>query len=289
MRIVITLVLIFICVTSCKKEEKTYYPDGTLKTVVGISNSRFHGPFKAFYENGELQSEANYAQGLIQGLSVYYHKPEHKFSKSEMLFRNDTAYYRWDYDKSGKLVEEGSLEENSKTGKWIYYDIEENYTKTIREVFYLNDKSHLNQTWELNRQGDTIGGNYYEFIAENPLDLSNQVVRFRIDRLPYFENSELYVCIRRKESEPFNSDFSNEKRIMLDTIANLVIGHEKTNTDEIVVDLKYETPGKKLLRGYLLEKKSQAEGETLDFVTRKIYFEKEIYIKDRSEDNSTFP
>ena len=61
------------------------------------------------------------------------------------LFKNDTVYYWWNYNKSGKLVEEGSVKEDSKVGKWTYYDIEDGYTKKVREVFYINEKSHLNQ------------------------------------------------------------------------------------------------------------------------------------------------
>jgi len=52
---------------ACKKKDETYYPDGSLKTSVDINNSRFHGLFTGYYENGELQVEAIYNEGLIQG------------------------------------------------------------------------------------------------------------------------------------------------------------------------------------------------------------------------------
>lgn len=279
MRKVITLGLIFILVLSCKKKEKTYYPDGTLKTIVGLKNSKFHGLFRSFYENGELEIEGLYEYGAMQGVYTYYQKLEHQFSKSEMLFKNDTVYYWWNYDKYGKLVEEGPVKENSKVGKWTYYDIEDGYTKKIREVFYINGKSHLNQEWLLNRQGDTIGGRYYVLDANDRLDFYNQNIRFNVEWLPYYINSEIYVCIPKKGSKQFNEHFSNEKEVNFDTISNPLLW--KTDND-IVVNLNYDTPGQKMLRGYLLEKKSVEDIDSLDFniITRKIYFEKEIYIGD---------
>lgn len=287
MRTVIVLFLIFILAASCKKEEKTYYPNGSLKTVAEIANSKYHGSFKSFYEDGELEFKGSYNQGLMQGLFTYYHKPEHQFSKSEILFRNDTAYYRKNYNKSGKLIAEGSLKENSKIGKWKYYDFEEDYVKNIREVFYVNGKSHLNQNWELNKQGDTIGGYYYKIKANDPMDFHNQVIRFIVDKVPYYKHSEIYVYIPKKDGKQFNEYFSNENEVVFDTISNPLLWK---GDNDIVVNLKYEAPGKKLLRGFLLEKKSFADVDTVDYdhVTRKVYFEKEIYIKDRT-DNDALP
>ena len=290
MKKVIIIVLVFILSFSCKKKDETYYPDGSLKTSVDINNSRFHGLFTGYYENGELQVETIYNQGLIQGWSTYYHKPEHVFSKSEVLYRNDTAIYRKNFDKLGKLVGEGFLHENDKTGKWIYYDIEDNYVQKIREIFYIDGKYHLNQNWELNRKGDTIGGNFFRIKTKKPMDLHHQRIIFEIDHLPYFEESVFFIFIPDPNDKQFDGHFLNEKEISQDTIASFVkadngINYHKNKKNVINVFLDYDTPGEKIVRGIILEKKTMENQDSLDFntVTRKIYFEKEIFIEDKQK------
>lgn len=297
MRIII-LTLLFLSVVSCKKKEKIYYPNGSIKRSVGITNSTFHGSYEAFYEDGEMELQGNYENGSMQGMFIYYYKSKNDYSRSEILFHNDTAYYRKDFNKSGKLISEGPvhktpnagyLSEKPKIGKWKYYDHKEAYLKEVREFFYIDKNVYLNQNWILNKNKDTIGGHYYKFRVKDTLDLENQVIHFRLER-PYFEDSTLFVCLPRKNSDKgFNADFSNDESVQIDTIENLSMWYEKLNQNkfqeniyDVVIDLSYDNPGRKLLRGFLLEKKLLTEIDTLDydFVTRKIYFQKEIFIRD---------
>lgn len=293
----ITLTLLCFCIISCKKEDKTYYPNGSLKTQVGVINSKFHGSYKLFYEDGEIKLEGTYEKGLAQGQFTYYYRSENKFSKSEVLFKDDTAYYRKDYNKSKRLIREGPvqeipngnlLHEESKIGKWKYYNVTENYTKEVREFLHIDNTVYLNQAWILNKQGDTIGGNYYKLRAKDTLDFNKQVIHFRLIR-PFFDESELYVCLPKKSSMDFDGDFSNQDKVVMDTIKNLARWYKKNNINEyqnnfldVVIDLNYDTSGKKTLRGFLLEKKSLANIDTLDydFVTRKIYFDIDVFVKD---------
>lgn len=103
------LLLAIICFISCQKKDKTYYEDGTLKTIAEVSDSKFHGSYKSYYESGELEIEANYKNGLMHGLATYYYKSNDKYSRTESLFVLDTANYQWSYNNSGDLVEEGYL------------------------------------------------------------------------------------------------------------------------------------------------------------------------------------
>lgn len=274
-------------VFSCKDIERTYYPDGSIKMEAEYKNSTLHGVFRNYYENGDLELEGIHEYGLIQGVSTYYYKKEHHIAKSEALFKNDTAYYRRDYDKSGKLVGEGSLAENSKTGKWTYYDIEEGYTNKIREVFYINGKSHLNQEWELNRKGDTTGGNFFRIRVSNPMELNHQLISFDIDQLPYFEESTFFVFLPDQGNKQFAEHFSNEKEIfpeILDGFVKADNGFKYQDGKRNIIDvfLDYDTPGEKTVRGIIVEKKTIENQDSLDFdtITRKIYFEKKIFIKD---------
>ncbi|MCH8536121.1 MAG: hypothetical protein LAT51_13705 [Flavobacteriaceae bacterium] len=273
-------ILFFILIISCQKEDKTYYEDGTLKTVAEIHDSKFHGSFKAYYENGELEMEGNYENGLMEGVFKYnYPKNNKKFSKSEIFFKSDTAYYRWKYNKSGKLVEEGFAKQNKKAGRWIYYEPMKDSIKEIKEYFHIGDKKHLNQVLEVNPKGDTIGGEYFWLSFKEPLTIKNQLINFHLKELSYLDGSEFYLCIPTNESENFEFDFTNESKVKLDTIRfNL----EK---DPSPIELNYTTPGEKSFRGFIIEHWESPEPEVTDFdlVTRKIYFDEEIFIEDRSK------
>lgn len=272
MRIYI-LFIVFIFTISCKKEEKTFYPDGSIKTLAEVYNSKFHGSFKAYYENGKLEIEGNYENGLMNGICNYY--TADGFIYTKILFKMDTAKYKWGYYKSGKIKDEGFVKDGERAGKWIYYEPMKDSIKEINEYFHIGEKKHLNQVWKINHIGDTIGGQYFSLSHTEPLSLSNQLVNFHLKHLAYLEGSKFYLCIPTEKSKKFEFDFSNENEVVLDTIKL------DLKKDPIPIELEYRTPGKKSFRGFIIEQWYSPEPEVSDFnsATRKIYFDKEIYIE----------
>lgn len=274
-------------ILSCKKEEKTFYPDGTLQTIAQVKKSRFHGSFKAYRENGELEMEGVYKNGLMEGTFFYYLTSEDEFSKIELFFKKDTAFYQKYYDKSGNLIQEGFLKENHKIGRWLFYNRQGGYINEIQEIYYKNDVTHLNQTWKLNKRGDTIGGNYFKIKTTTPIMLKNQYVFFDISHLAYFEDSQFNIFIPDPQKGEFEEHFLNEDKISNNVISEFVkdsngIKFYDDKNNIVKIHLHYTTAGKKNLRGFLLEKKKTNENDSIDLktITRKIYFEKEIEIKD---------
>lgn len=129
---------------------------------------------------------------------------------------------------------------------------------------------------KVNHQGDTIGGEYFWLSFKEPLTINNQLINFHLKELSYLDGSEFYLCIPTNESENFELDFTNESKVKLDTIK---FDLEK---DPSTIQLNYTTPGEKFFRGFIIEHWESPNPEVTDFdlVTRKIYFNEELFIED---------
>ena len=83
-----------------------YYNNGKEKMKGAIKEGQREGLWQAWYENGNLWSEAEYKKGLNHGKSITY-------------FEN------------GKVRYEGRYEDGKKVGVWKYYDEAGKLVKTI--------------------------------------------------------------------------------------------------------------------------------------------------------------
>lgn len=84
-----------------------YYNNGKEKMNGVIIDGQREGLWQAWYENGNLWSEAEYKKGINNGKSVTY-------------FEN------------GKVRYEGKFNNGKKIGEWNYYDEEGKLVKTIK-------------------------------------------------------------------------------------------------------------------------------------------------------------
>ncbi|MGS2764559.1 toxin-antitoxin system YwqK family antitoxin [Sinomicrobium sp. M5D2P9] len=287
-RIIILLILFVSCYNS--KKEKEYYTNGSLKYEVTIDDYGYNGSYKEYYEDGTLRIKGSFIDNLKQGLFTEYYKSTDKLLKTETFWKNDTSYYQKNIGKSGYILSEGALVNNRKFGKWKYYDDNEGYLKEIREFFIIKNSTYLNQNWLLNSEQDTLTkGNHYKIISSDTLDYEQQRIYFFLKQ-PYFSyDSDLLVLIPRNNDE-LKDDFSNEETIEWDTIDNLANRYKNQRkygdrNHDVVFDLDYLSAGKKRLRGVLLEKEN-VKSDTLnyEFTTRKIYFDKEVYIRNKQVD-----
>ncbi len=282
----IILIILFSCNNA--KRENEYYANGNLKYEVIIVDDKYNGLYKEYYEDGTLKIEGNFEEGLKQGQFVQYYKPVDKLLKSETSWKNDTLYYQKDIGKNDYIVSEGKLDNGLKIGKWKYYDSNEGYLKEIQEFFVIKDSTYLNQNWLFNKNRDTLAkGNHYKLMSKDTLKYSQQRVYFFLKQ-PYFSyDSDFVVCLP-KDDNKLKDDFSNENMIEWDTIDNLANrfrnqGKYSDRNHDVVFDLDYQSSGKKRLRGVLVEKQTLKNGDTskYDFATRKIYFDKELFIEDK--------
>ena len=74
-----------------------YYENGNVKEIITTKDDDvLHGPYKLFYENGELKEEGVFENGGIRRSTKVYHE-------------------------NGELKEEGILENNERIGQWRFY------------------------------------------------------------------------------------------------------------------------------------------------------------------------
>ena len=275
MKIRIYCFFLVLLLIACKQKDSTeYYPNGNIKSITSLENQVAHGLFTDYYENGNLRSEVIYVDGLKNGLSTLYYPSENKYSTSEILWKNDSAYYQKNYDVGRRLVNEGSVfQYDQRIGKWNFYDQKESLSE-VKEFINVKDGSYLNQHWILNDKKDTIGGNYYK-LKLTPID-SNRTIRFHflLKRPLLLNNSELFVCLPKDKN--LKEDFSNENKIKWDTIDNMARRFKDQSkylnrNYDVIFDIDVKDLKVKPLKGYLLESQ-KVEKDSFDTVTRKIYF-----------------
>lgn len=268
--VLLCLNIFLIACTSSEKKE--YYQNGNLKSITRYNDNILHGLYEEFYDNGEIKRRIFFENGKKQDTSYYYYNQNGKYSISKYLWKNDTAYYQLNFDRKGALTNEGHLKSfNIKNDKWKFYD-KDGFLKEIHEYKFVNNKSYLNQVWRLDRDMDTIGGNYYT-LEKNIV--KNNVLRFYffLDEPFLNPDSELYVLIPKQNE--LEKNISNDANF--DTIDNLSkrFRNQDKYSDrkyDVIFDIDLNDYQEDYLRGILLEK-STNQIDSLDFVTREIYFD----------------
>ena len=237
----------------------------------------------------------------------YYKQSKNKYKVSYHFDNYDSVVV---FYKNGKIFKTGKQDLNGKYfGKWNYYTTDE-FLSNTQEFLIINKKVKLNQQWYYNIKGDTMYYGNKKFniynqkeFREDPNELKRSIfVRFGFipegdtlsisepfkvlaeDGFPFWTNkdSESYVVLA-KENYNFNSDFSNESQVKLDTF--FCVERDKINkgsfpnSDQkhtVAFGRWFVTPGKKELRGYMVEYCKN----NIIIEERRTYFEKIIYVKD---------
>tara|TARA_R110000851_G_C12996996_1_gene557933 strand:+ start:112 stop:1071 length:960 start_codon:yes stop_codon:yes gene_type:complete len=250
---------------------------------------------------------------LVKTIKFYERNPEVEY---KMVFKKDnydSIVYKYD---NGKVFKTGKKTLDSLlTGIWNLYD-REGKLREIREFFIVEGKSKLNRAWFLNKKGDTVAWNddnnvfdQKEFVHDT-LSIrhsSYNIFQFNKDTIylnepirgvaycfsPRIEdkyNSQIRVFLDTND-EKFTFDFSNDSIIRKQGYNNLEIDtiNQKWFDDISKEDFRYtavfgswfENPGKKLLQGYMEEYAiGPFQDIDADSITSRIYFRKEIFVKD---------
>ena len=136
-----------LCVSSCAKVQKTYYPNGKVEAEVTYRHGRMDGKAIWYYEHGKIRMEANYEKGRLQGEMVryfrngkvenraYYHLDTLEgemlqYDEEEGFLSESTQYlhgrkhgrYVCYHDGEQKMVE-GAYFEDEYDGDWTYWDV----------------------------------------------------------------------------------------------------------------------------------------------------------------------
>jgi len=245
---------------------------------------------------------------IEETIEFYPDNQNQVYSRKLILSEFDSLFY---YYNNGQLFKSGKTRKNGKPiGNWNLYSKNGNL-REIREWYVIKGHSRINRVWFLDKKGDTLSWRYQDSIFKQKEFINDtlgtrrtcyDIFYFRKDTVAFDESLKAYAHLRspllRKENSQamvlianskteFNSDFSNENEVELDTFYNLT--KDKVNQKWFKgVEQKYftvfgyyfKTPGEKTLRGYLLEYATGEFGEGVDSLTSKKYFEKKIFVRD---------
>ncbi len=281
------LLVVIVILSSCSKIKKEFYDNGSIKREYHLKNSNYDGTYKEYYSNGNLKLLHSYKNGKLIDSSLFY---DEKISSKIDFIR----YYNNDSIKeivfeNGVIQKEGFInKENIAVGKWNFYN-EKGLLDIIREYKIINGEQYLNQSWYLNGKGDTIyGGNFSKIdIVKDTISLLEPFRAVAYLYVPLFEeeNSQAIVCLPYEDEVNFDENFANDGKIRLDTFFNLKrdIKNKQWFPNNnpnytVVFGKKFKTSGKKIIRGYILEYYENNK-DIIRREERKIYFEKEVYVK----------
>lgn len=271
-----------------EKEEKTYYPSGNLESIKS-------------YNNDSLVKTVILYDSILE---IKYKEIYHKKGYDSIIF----------YYKNGILHKAGNMMNNGNYfGKWHSYTKEGLLSET-NEYMVIKGETKLNQIWFYNQKGDTMyygnkNFNIYDqdefredpnrlkesiavhfYYSPDTISLAEPFSAVAEDWHPLWKhrNSESYVVLG-KEKFNFNEDFSNEHKVKADTFYCL----EKDDLNRssfpkspprytVAFGRWFNTPGKKILRGYVEEKYTRipTKEDDISMESRRTYFEKIIYVKD---------
>lgn len=252
----------------------------------------------------------NKNQSNSDTIKIQYYDTSKKRLKE--VFLKDSILKK--FYKNGKLFSEGKINHNKqRIGEWLFYTKEGNLSE-IREYLILNNSLYLNQNIYFSEQDGYWNEykdknfNYYnqtDFSSDTLVYIKTFYAQFDLGKDTIKLNEPwLAVCyyytpvFRKQDSESiiilpknqnsFKSDFSNISQVEKDTffslrkdIKNRVNFPDDDFDYTIAFGKWFETPGKKVVRGYLSEfYTNNINSENSKVIEKLTFFEKELYVKD---------
>lgn len=258
-------------ILSCDKKEKSYYDDGSIKTVFYLnSNNNKEGKEEVYYPTGELQSVVSYKDGIWTDSIVKYNKDGTYLS---ILYNKEEGLYLKTFENN-ILANEGKVDDNlNPIGWWEFYEDGNLFSEketviidgnriTNQELFYENNKMIPNKS------------KYYKFVSPDKMKKQTQYkfkIPFQLNELSPQENlleEEYYFLIF---SQHYNDDFSNLNSVKSDTI----IPYKE---NEFLITLSFKNAGEKNFRGVIEKHTLNREGERLFLNKEKIYIKEVFYV-----------
>lgn len=178
------------------------------------------------------------------------------------------------YYESGDIESRGFVVNGKKVGWWITYKNKKVINKY--QFIVLKNKEYFNQTITYDNKGRIIDDKSDYFLFNIPDTLKIGKTKINIYYNPLYSNSsDVFVCI----GYDINKDFSNLKKIRIDTFYT-------ENPKNRWFGLRYESPGKKIVRGFIYERNieikhnlANKDSSAMIIDYHQKYFEKEIYVK----------
>ena len=93
---------------------------GLMVSVVGCGKGRPTGPYVEYYENGQVEVEGNYKDGVKDGKHVGYYKNGQILVEGN--YKDGKEDGKWvGYYSSGEIKREENYKDGQRVGKWVEY------------------------------------------------------------------------------------------------------------------------------------------------------------------------
>lgn len=179
------------------------------------------------------------------------------------------------YDKYGNIEAEGTVLNEKPKGWWKMY--KNNKIKKGVEYVTFQNKVYSNQQITYDTNGKIIDSlsDYYIFKIPDTIKKGQTKIKAYYNR-NFNNKSQVYICVGYN----VNKDFSNLNNANIDTF---YVENPKNGW----FGLRYESPGKKIVRGFVYERyfevvdniRKVKDSSALILNEHKKFFEKEIYVK----------
>lgn len=95
--------------------ERTYYPNGSIRTESCYKNGLLNGVFRRYYDDGSLWEEANFVDGKLEGSKVTYYK--NGVVQAVVVYQGGSMTQCWLFNTKGQLITNSCL---ALTLQWKY-------------------------------------------------------------------------------------------------------------------------------------------------------------------------
>lgn len=240
-----------------------------------------------YYESGNL-SQINYYNDKKLDSSLFFYDTIPKILKKKHFSLNKDTLHVIEFSKQRKKLREGKkiVSLNSRIGKWELFN---RYNKNFQILEYkiIDKKEYLNQSWYVDKEGDTLKGkgNYIKFTTFGKVT-SGKSFKLGIELKEYLlsNKSKVFVCLPTKSLKDVNEDFSNKNLIKWDTFPSLSSFSREFEeyNHSVLLSLEFKEKGVKNVRGFLVEeigKELINPKDTFEKKQRIIYFNKKILVE----------
>lgn len=187
--------------------------------------------------------------------------------KSVIIIKDENTKSVKSYHENGKMSYEGEYYKKLKNGFWKYYDNEGVLDKAF-EYKNICGEQYTNQGVYFTKTGDTLKqpSNFILLDYKHNLKV-NDISTINITYVRALnENGEIELVF----SQDFEEDFCNRDSVEKTSLF--------TNLDGFVIKMKYESAGKRIIRGYIKESVDNPKEGFLK-MTRFVYFEMPFDVK----------
>ena len=276
--ILIGILFLFSCNNGFKTRE-TKYSNGHTFRIEYFDTKNNIIKAEEFFITGQKKELYNF--NPLNGITttVSYNPKGEKISESTFKIVDKNNCIQTKTVDNTTLTYKGKVNSNGvKIGWWSVFD-ENNILKGKNEYLIINKERYLNQIIQYTPDGkiNNNTSHYFNLTIPDTIPLGRSAWDFSYN--PWFnEKSQVSICI----GYAINKDFNNIKKVEIDTFKML-------NPKKGWFGLRYESSGKKIIRGFIYEKniiikdnsniKKNTALETIK--QTKSYFEKEVYVKNK--------